>query len=147
MVPSIPESIIEHYDWFLSAIRLGRISSIAYSSLFSMSAALRSKESYLGAIQDVRRILEDWRLWVPVGFRPQGPLECSQFSSPSTKLIAIQTQYLYYNLVIALERLTLHVDPDESSSREDSKRNLMNAARTVIELIRFIDIQPYVPIL
>ncbi len=147
MVPSTPESKFGEYNWFLSAIRLGRLSSITYSSLFSTSASLKSKESYIAAIKIVRRMLEDWRLSVPVEFRPKEALQLDQFVRPSTKLVAIQTQYLYYNLIIALERLTLHVDPDESVSREDSKWNLLSVARAVIELIQFIEIEPYMPIL
>jgi hypothetical protein len=33
---------------------------------------------------------------------------------------------LYYNLVFAVERLCLHVNPDEKLDREDSKWELMN---------------------
>ncbi len=92
-------------------------------------------------------MLEEWRLSVPVEFRPKEVLQLYQFVRPSTKLIAIQTQYLYYNLIISLERLTLHVNPNESLSREDSKWNLLSAARDVIELIQFIEIEPHMPIL
>ncbi|KAF3480304.1 uncharacterized protein GIQ15_05651 [Arthroderma uncinatum] len=61
-------------------------------------------------------------------------------------MVAIQTHYLYCNLVFAVERLSLHVDPDEKSSRTDRKQELMDAARTVIEIIRFIEIEPHMPI-
>ena len=147
MVPSAPVSKFGDYNWFLSAIRLARLSSIAYSSLFSLSASVKPKESYRSAIQDVRRVLEEWRLLVPVDFRPKEAIQPTRWVSPSIKLVAMQTQYSYYNLIIALERLTLHIDPDESVSREQSKRNLLSAARAVIELIQFIDIEPYMPIL
>lgn len=62
-------------------------------------------------------------------------------------MIVIQTHYLYYNLVFPVGRLSLHVDPDEKMDREESKWNLMNAARAVIELLQFIEIQPHMPVL
>lgn len=135
------------YDWFLSAIRLGRLSSIAYTTLFSTQATWRAKEYCLESIKSVRRALEEWRLSVPVAFRPREVLQLNQSASASRKLVAIRTQYSYYNLVIALERLSLHVESDENIDREGSKWNLMHAARAVIELTPFIDIEPYVPIL
>jgi hypothetical protein len=62
-------------------------------------------------------------------------------------MVALQTHYLYCNLIFAVERLSLHVDPEEKLDREDSKWELMNAARTVIELVSFIEIEPYMPVL
>ncbi|KAF5671669.1 fungal specific transcription factor [Fusarium heterosporum] len=35
IIPVVPESVFGDYDWFTAAIRLARISSIAYSNLFS----------------------------------------------------------------------------------------------------------------
>jgi hypothetical protein len=62
-------------------------------------------------------------------------------------MVALQTHYLYYNLTFAVKRLSIHVDPEGKLDHEDSKWGLMNAARTVIELVSFIDIEPYMPVL
>ena len=34
-IPSVPGSMFGDYNWFLSAIRLSRLTSIAYATLFS----------------------------------------------------------------------------------------------------------------
>ncbi|KAJ5257874.1 hypothetical protein N7497_000831 [Penicillium chrysogenum] len=145
-IPSVPGSMFGDYNWFLSAIRLSRLTSIAYATLFSTRSSLKSAEDCLCSIKHVRRGLEEWRLSVPVAFRPKESIRLSEIGSPNTKMIAIQTHYLYYNLVFAVERLCLHVNPDEKLDREDSKWELMNAARTVIELVSFIEIEPHMPI-
>lgn len=136
-----------NYNWFLSAIHLSRLTSIAYTTLFSTSSSAKSAEHSLRSIKHIRRGLEEWRSAVPVEFRPKELLGLRKIASPRTKMIVIQTHYLYYNLVFAVGRLSLHVDPDEKLDREESKWNLMNAARAVIELLRFIEIQPHMPVL
>ncbi|KAJ5382386.1 hypothetical protein N7517_000297 [Penicillium concentricum] len=145
-VPSVPESKFGDYNWFLSAIHLSRLTSIAYTTLFSTRSSLKSAEDCLNSIKHVRRGLEEWRLSVPVAFRPKEPLQLSESASPTTKVVVIQTHYLYCNLVFAMERLSLHVDPDEKLDREDSRLELMNAARIVIELVSFIAIEPHMPV-
>lgn len=146
-IPSVPESMFGDYNWFLSAIHLSRLTSIVYTTLFSTRSSLKSAEDCLCSIKHVRRGLEEWRLSVHVVFRPKEPIRLSEIGSPNMKMVGIQTHYLYYNLVFAVERLCLHVDPDEKLDREDSKWELMNAARTIIELVSFIEIKPHMPIL
>lgn len=82
-----------------------------------------------------------------MAFRPKEAIRLSELECPRIKIVALQTHYLYYNLIFAVERLSLHVDPEEKLDREDSKWELMNAARTVIELVSFIEIEPYMPVL
>lgn len=148
-VPHVVESVFGDYNWFLSAVRLGRLSSIAYTSLFSTEATLKSKASFLESIKRIRSGLEEWRLEVPVEYRPGETLQLSRLESLSTKSIAIQTQYLYYNLVIAVERLSLRVDPGDGldTTCTDSQGKLMGAAQNVIELVSFIDIAPHMSVL
>lgn len=146
-IPSVPGSMFGDYNWFLSAIHLSRLTSIAYTTLFSTNSSLKPAEDCLVSIKHLRRGLEEWRLSVPAAFRPKEPLRLSEIASPRTKMVAIQTHYLYCNLIFAVERLSLHVDPDGKLDREDSKWELMNAARTVIELVRFIEIEPHMPVL
>ncbi|GJC90080.1 putative transcriptional regulatory protein C530.05 [Colletotrichum liriopes] len=147
MVPRAPESMFGDYNWFLSAIRLGRVSSMAYSSLFSVSASLQSGESARRAMDHARRLLEDWRQSVPVAFRPGRGGQPQLHARPVTKLVVLQTQYSYYNVAIALDRLSLHLGQGETPSRERAKHDLMLAARSIAELTRLIDIAPHVSIL
>jgi len=146
-IPSVPESTFGEYNWFLSSIRFSRILSFAYESLFSLTASTRAAGSQLIVIDHVRNILEQWRESIPVEFRPQQPLHRPHLVDPKTKQVALSTQYYYYHLVIALERLTLHLGGENGTKRQESKRKLLGAARTVIELTRFIDVEPYTPIL
>ncbi|KAK4182869.1 fungal-specific transcription factor [Podospora australis] len=149
MIPLAPESMFGPYNFFVSAIRLGRISSIAYSSLFSISASLKPRAACLSAIANVRRMLEDWRQSIPALFRPGEATDIGADAGHSTKLALLWTQYSYYNIVFALERRALQVvadDNEASRANQESKANLVMAARSVIELIRFIDVEPSVPI-
>ncbi|CAG9952318.1 unnamed protein product [Clonostachys rosea f. rosea IK726] len=147
VVPPFPEAQVGSFNWFVAFIRIGRISSIVYNSLFSISASLRSKESYQIAMSHIRRILEDWRQSIPADYRPGD--SASFPASPTTvsiSLIALQVHYSYYHIIIALERLTLHLELEQGDKGQMSKQRLMNTARTIIELTKHIDVQPYVPI-
>ncbi|KAJ5301515.1 hypothetical protein N7508_006378 [Penicillium antarcticum] len=146
-VPDIPEAIYGDFNWFLSAIRFSRILSQAYVSLFSVSATMKSQESYYSAIDQIQGRLESWRLAIPESFRPGLHPHFDTFSNSGTKMPAIYTHLRYYSLVIALARLTLYLSANETSPRtEENKRTLMMAARMVIELIQFVDTAPHTPI-
>ncbi|KAF4986230.1 hypothetical protein FGRMN_10935 [Fusarium graminum] len=61
MIPVVPESVFGDYDWFTAAIRLARISSIAYSDLFSLTASSKSHAELATGIDRIRNLLDDWR--------------------------------------------------------------------------------------
>lgn len=84
---------------------------------------------------------------VPVEYRPLEPLNSTHLLDPITKRIALSTQYYYYHLVIAVERLSVRLGSDQGGHPEECHRRLVQAAKTVIELARFIDVEPYTPIL
>ncbi|KAK2684476.1 hypothetical protein QWA68_016280, partial [Fusarium oxysporum] len=146
MITATPESHFGEFNWFLSTIRFGRLLTIAYQSLFSLSASLRSVESYLAAIGHVRHLLEDWRLSIPAEFQPGGSTHFGNILDPNATLVALQTHFSYYHLVIGLERLTLHVDKDEGLRRQESRLRLMNTAKSIISLTQFIELEPHVPL-
>lgn len=146
-VPQATVSTMGEYKWFLSSIRLSRILSVAYETLFSVSASTRPAALQLAAVQNVRTSLEKWRMIVPVDYRPLEPLSSTNMVDPKTKRIALSTQYYYYHLVIALERLSIRLVSDQGTSPEECHIRLVQAAKTVIELTRFIDVEPYTPIL
>lgn len=99
----------------------------------------------LAAIDRIRGLLEDWRKTIPEQFRPHEAHRPSIFRDLKSRNVAIQTNYYYFHLVIALERLTIHLDRE--GNRQDSRRQLMNAARAVIELTKYIDVEAYTPVL
>ncbi|KAK2611976.1 hypothetical protein QQS21_001941 [Conoideocrella luteorostrata] len=146
-IPPSPDSVFENFNWFLSMIRFARLSSIAYSTLFTVSARRQAQDSYLEAIDRVYQRLENWRLSIPDGFRPGESFHhLSQLTGPVIKRVAVQTHYQYFSMRIVLERLVMSVASQQDVRRENSKHYLMWVARTIIELTRYIDIEPHIPI-
>ncbi|KAL4920594.1 hypothetical protein BDW62DRAFT_215853 [Aspergillus aurantiobrunneus] len=144
-IPITPESALGEYNWLKSSVHFGRILSIAYATLFSTSASTQSDDTILAAVDHVHSLLEEWRLSIPVDFRPKEPLQRRRLIDGASKEIALRTHYYYHHLVIALERLTLHVSRVIVRS-ENSMRSLLNTAREVINLTRYIDVEPYTPV-
>ncbi|EXJ89901.1 hypothetical protein A1O3_02968 [Capronia epimyces CBS 606.96] len=71
--------------------------------------------------------------------------------------VALWTHYLYHSVLLALARATLHLDgrpsPGEAEAGASdpnrllkSKQAIMNASRSILELTRFIDVEPYTPV-
>ncbi|CAG8104872.1 unnamed protein product [Penicillium salamii] len=142
---SVPDSTIDGFNWFMSSIRIARIISIAYDSLFSVTASTKSPDSLLPSVNLVETILEDWRQSIPPIFRPGGTLQRSVLADPHTKEIAIRTQFYYFHLVIALQRMKVHLS-SEKQKTDEYLRTLLNAARQIVDLTRFIDVEPYTPV-
>ncbi|KAL4815685.1 fungal-specific transcription factor domain-containing protein [Aspergillus spinulosporus] len=143
-LPAVGDSVFGNYDWFRASISFCRILSSAYETVFSVSAMMSGAIVQLAAIDRIRELLEDWRTTIPVQFRPHEAHQGSIFRDLKSRNVAIQTNYYYYHLVIALERLTIHLDRE--GNRQDSRRQLMNAARAVIELTKYIDVEAYTPV-
>jgi hypothetical protein len=150
-IPDVPESVFGEYNWFLSAIKFGRILSQAYTCVFSVSAALQTTEAHHIAIDEIEARLEKWRTAVPVGFRPGMPLLnpnslSSFFPQPSFKMIVLHTNFSYYALTIALSRLNVNVSRQTQSLRQEkSKRLLMYTARAIVEGSKNVDIAAHTP--
>ncbi|KAJ0423526.1 fungal-specific transcription factor domain-containing protein [Aspergillus carlsbadensis] len=145
-VPAFPEAQYGTFNWFMAYIRIGRISSIVCSSLFSTSAQLSSPDRRRSSIDHIWGMLDGWRQTIPPAFRPG---DSAQFPSGSpwvVRLAALQLHYSYYHVVIALDRLSLYLNREDGDKARESKARLMRTARTIIELTRFIEIQPHVPI-
>ncbi|KAL2012373.1 hypothetical protein VTN00DRAFT_5091 [Thermoascus crustaceus] len=146
-IPETPEAVFGDYDWFLSSARFARLLSKAYEMLFSVSATMNSVDLYYAAIDTVSDDLERWRSSIPKEFRPGEPFRPQHFMNPCSMQVALRTHYFYYNAVISFSRLTLHVGAERPGERQaESKKKLMNAARLIIELTRYIDPEAYTPI-
>lgn len=144
-VPNVPESTFGEYNW--SSRRFGRVLSVAYEQMLSITASTRDTQILLSAISRVRGMLEGWRQSVPVDFRPKEQLNKQRLTDPRTKQIALSTQLYYFHLVVDLERMSLQLDADGGQRQQESRKDLLQAARTVIELTRYIDVEPYTPVL
>lgn len=152
-IPDVPESVIGEYNCFLSAIGFGRILSLAYTSLFSVSAAIQNTQAYHIAIEEIETRLEQWRTAVPMEFRPgmlchESNMPSSSLREPSFKMFVLQTNFSYYGLIIALARLKLQIGrQDQPQKQEENKRLLMDTARAVVEGSKNVDIAAHTPIL
>lgn len=111
-----------------------------------MTASTRSAASLLPAVDHIQNLLEDWRQSIPLPYRPLESLQRSVLADLGTKEIAMRTNFYYFHLVIAIERMKIHLCP-ERKTLENSLRTLLTAARTIVELTRFIDVEPYTPVL
>ncbi|KAF2179550.1 hypothetical protein K469DRAFT_595365, partial [Zopfia rhizophila CBS 207.26] len=146
-VPDAHEAVFGDFDWFLTMVRFSRLISKAYEMLFSVSATLIPAESCHAATDTVNNDLECWRKSIPEAFRPGDPFQPTNFADHSSMAVALRTHYHYYSVVIALSRLSLHVDAETLSRRQsESTKALMNAARATIELTRYIDTEAYAPV-
>ncbi|KAJ9266328.1 transcriptional regulator family: Fungal Specific TF [Paecilomyces variotii] len=146
-IPVAPEAMFGDFDWFLSSARFSRLLSKAFEMLFSVTARMNSVEAYYAAIDMAGDDLERWRNSIPEQFRPGLPFRAQHFANSCTLQVALRIHYYYYSGAIALSRLTLNVGAANPGSRQSqSKKALMNAARVIIELTRYIDAEAYTPI-
>ena len=127
--------------------RFGRLVSRAYEVLFSISATLNSAQLCHAAIDAVNNDLESWRNFIPKQFRPGESFQPGYFSEQRSMAVALRAHYHYYSVVIALSRISLHGDADSTSHRRlKSKEALLNAARVIIELTRYVDTEDHAPV-
>jgi hypothetical protein len=127
--------------------RFSRLISRAYEMLFSISATLNLTELCHTAIDTVNDDLESWRNSIPERFRPGEPFQQMNFSDHLSMAVALRTNYHYYSIVIALSRISLYSNAGSNSYRKSkSKEALLNAARVIIELTRYIDTEAHAPI-
>ncbi|CEJ61020.1 hypothetical protein PMG11_09566 [Penicillium brasilianum] len=145
-VPTIQESVLGDFDWFLTAIRFARLYSRISTDLFSISATNKSTATYLVNIDELEGLLEQLRRAIPRQFQPGTKLRPQAFSHSCGMLAALRVHYHYHELKIALHRLKLHVTRDQTTSQSRSAiTNMMNSARAVIEATRAIYQEPSTP--
>ncbi|KAH7318101.1 fungal-specific transcription factor domain-containing protein [Stachybotrys elegans] len=146
VIPPFPEAEFEGFNWFVAFIRLARIVSIVYTSLFSVSASLRAPEHCQATMDQVHDMLEKWRKSLPVAFRPGDAADFPSSASNVVRLVAVKMHFRYYQLIIALDRLTLFLNRENGPRQQASKQRLMLTARAIIELTGHIQVQPHVPL-
>jgi hypothetical protein len=136
-IPEVPESIIEGHDWFLSAVTLGRIQSLAYEMLFSVKASSNTIDQIYTAVRRVYAGLEHWRLSLPIMFHPSESTELYSVS-PILGRILLYQHFCYHSVLMAISRLSIHIgEPNLLSAEGIGRVSLIRAARQVLELIRF----------
>lgn len=146
-MPSTPDASLGGFDCLLSHVRFARLLSKMHEMLFSVSATLNSEKTYHAAIDFVTDELSAWRDSIPEPFRPGLPFQNRTFGNPCSTHLKTKLHFYYHSALIAVARLELKVGSDTSGHRKkESKKVLMQSARTIIELTRYIDTEGYTPI-
>jgi hypothetical protein len=78
-------------------------------------------------------------------FRPEQPLRPYTLQSSQMVDIGIRLHYLYHGTMLHPDRTALHLE-DDLDARTELVTGIMRTARTVLELTKYIDVQPYTPI-
>jgi hypothetical protein len=78
-------------------------------------------------------------------FRPGHPIRPYAIKSPQMVDIGIRLHYLYHGTMLHLDRTALQLEED-LGDRSELVTGIMRTARTVLELTKYIDVQPYTPI-
>jgi hypothetical protein len=133
------------FDWTRASIRIARLLSRIYASLFSVSVRGRPEAYYKAAVQSLKSELEVWARTIPLEFRPGHPLRPYTLQSPQMVDISIRLHYLYHGTMLHLDRTALQLE-DKLDVRTELVTGIMRTARIVLELTKYIDVQPYTPI-
>ncbi|PVH68346.1 hypothetical protein DL98DRAFT_662226 [Cadophora sp. DSE1049] len=134
---------LRELDWLRTWASHCRIMTSAYDSLFSVSATLNSTEVYLEEIDHVYQRLNRWRDCIPEDFRPGLPIRPHKLGNRLLTSLALRIHLMYYNILVAISRLALHVEDKPSDRHSRSKITLMEAARSIIDATQFIVFEPF----
>lgn len=115
-----------------------------YERLFSVKARSLPKESRRTEATRAFEELENWKNSAPEDFRPGQPIRSHRLGKPQAVALAVQIHFYYYNVRIALSRismLALALDPE---NQMHYKLTLTESARAVIDLVHLIHLEPFV---
>ncbi|KAG5754938.1 hypothetical protein H9Q70_002439 [Fusarium xylarioides] len=88
--------------------------------------------------------LEIWRLSVPESLRPGLRLRSHRLGQPQALYLAVHIHFSYYNVRIALFRVCVLAWAQDSEEQMRYKLLLAESARSIIDLVHFIDLEPFV---
>jgi hypothetical protein len=148
-IPYVPESIFGGYDWFLSLARYSRLVSRICSSLFSVSSGeITTGSTYHGSIHQLSKELEAWQLSIPEKYRPGERFSGRGLPGTLEMFIAVTTQYLYFNALLTLLRISLYagagnVAPAPAPDQQETKKKLMRTACLILDLTKYIEVETY----
>ncbi|EKV12255.1 hypothetical protein PDIG_45800 [Penicillium digitatum PHI26] len=147
-IPDVQESTFDDYDWGFSFLQYARLVSKIHSSLFTISSVNQPASEYNAKVQGFLTELESWRLSAPLRFRAGEPLKPRLLREPLAQMIALMTNYLYFDALLTLSWTLLHFSAIKLGPMRqlDLKRGLMRTARSVLELTKFIEVAPYTPV-
>ncbi|POS78196.1 hypothetical protein DHEL01_v203412 [Diaporthe helianthi] len=149
-VPVVPEAIFGDYDWMLASARYGRLLSRASSTLFCAGVTGKTEEYFLEVIDQLEHELEDWRLTTPVNGKPNDTFRINLIETSLLRTASVWTHLMYHSFRLALCRARLYLAARtrglvSAASQADSTSIMSEAARNILELSAFIDVNPSTP--
>jgi hypothetical protein len=128
-------------------ISISRLSSLAYSRLFTATALRQLRSQLLYDIDSIRESLESWRSSIPENYRPGKPLRSRAIYRSSFLQAALQHHCWYHLLSIALARLEAHLTVSRDATRfTQARKMLMQHARGIVNLTHHIPIDHSTPL-
>ncbi|KAL4903559.1 fungal-specific transcription factor domain-containing protein [Aspergillus multicolor] len=138
------------HDWLTSFLRFARLASKIHSRLLAITSVPRPWAIRCAAITKLQAELEAWRLSIPARFRPGEPLRPRLLLEPHAVAIALRTQYYYHSACLTLTWTLLHCENEPTDANTTHpltlKTELMQTARSVLELTSYIEISPSTPL-
>lgn len=149
------ESVFGEFDWFLTYSRHSRLLSRCLTSVFSSGAIGNPSIYYLDTIDQLNIELESWRRSIPEECRPGQTFQAHKvhemLQGDAARQVIIWTHYLYSGVRIMLARATLQLATNverlvPTSQQAECKTLVMNESRSILELTRYIDAEPWAPL-
>ncbi|KAK1149842.1 hypothetical protein N8T08_003398 [Aspergillus melleus] len=136
------------YDWFFSFVRYARLVSRIQSQLLSITSVTHPEATCYSTVKSLHAELGNWRSSIPVRFRPGEPIRPRQLPEPRAIAIALRTHYYYHYASLTLTWSLVHSGNNGLDTNEqlEVKTELMQTARSVLELTSFIEISPSTPV-
>ncbi|OAL43938.1 hypothetical protein IQ07DRAFT_649727 [Pyrenochaeta sp. DS3sAY3a] len=145
-LPSLAADGIHQINWIKTWAIFSRLLSKAYDALFSLDATSRDDETSLHHIDSINIELDNWQKSIPRQLRPGNPIQPHKLGNTISITLAVKIHFYYYNTKIALARLCLRICRGVPSARDSSsKRDLLTAARSIIETIHYVEVEPFTP--
>lgn len=154
-IPSVPESLFGDFDWFLTYARHARHLSRALTSLFSSGVIGDPPPCFLDSINQLNHELEAWRRSIPEDTRPGQTFQAhklhAMLQGDATRQVILWTHYLYSGFRIIMARATLQLAASieglvPAAQQAECKTTVMEESRSILELTKYIDAEPWAPL-
>jgi len=144
-IPVITDSAFPGFDWLRTYVSFTRILSKAYERLFSINAINNMSEANLEDIEHCYKELQLWKDSIPPQFRIGSPIKPLRIRNSLLMALSVRLHLLYYNALVALSRLALHICADSAFEQQQcaSKAVLLGAARSIVDLAHLLVIAPF----
>lgn len=146
----VPEAIFGDYDIILANARYARLLSRAASSLFCAGVTGKAEQYFLDVINQLEDELEHWRMTTPVKGKPNDTFRINLIETSLLRTATVWTHLMYNSFRLALCRARLYLAARtrglvSTASQAESTRIMSEAARNVLELAAFIDVDSSTP--